>query len=255
MDIVENGGVGEVAVHGEGARDMPAVYPIHQVLEQLRMVLEGSVARLALLTLLEAAEVQGVMFARGADVVGDQVVVGNLVALRGVVPEPADVVNQLAGVVDQGVVQGNGAVVAVAGVGVFLQQVKPPLVEGLDVPGFVVDKAVEAGRVGGAGELGVDASDRLAGSDKQASQVLGEVAALRLIVEQVAEVLQGFLNHLREVYDAGHGSTSRRERMAPIVYTSPVSPTRTLNFARHQLPSGPLHRIPARAVRPGGPPQ
>ena len=129
----------------------------------------------------------------------------------------------LAVVVDEGVVDGDGAVVAVAGVGVLLQQVEAALVEGLDVPGVEVDEAVEAGRVGGLGELGVDAGDGLAGGDEQAGEVLGEVPALRLVGEQVAEVLEGFLNHLGELDDAGHGGASPREEMAPTVYASPRS--------------------------------
>src|SRR3712207_6771118 len=127
-------------------------------------------------TTLFRSKVERVVLARGANVVGDQVVVGDLVPLRGVIPEPADVVDELACVVDQGVVHGDGAVVAVAGVGVPLQQVQTPLVEGLHIPGFEVDEAVEAGRVGGAGELGVDTGDGLAGGDVQAGEVLGEVA-------------------------------------------------------------------------------
>src|SRR3712207_9000388 len=68
-------------------------------------------------TTLFRSKVERVVLARGANVVGDQVVVGDLVPLRGVIPEPADVVDELACVVDQGVVHGDGAVVAVAGVG------------------------------------------------------------------------------------------------------------------------------------------
>jgi hypothetical protein len=99
------------------------------------------------------------VLAGGADVVGDQVVVGDLVPLLGVVPEPAYVVDELAVVVDQGVVDGDDPVVAVTGVGLLLQQVEPSLVDGQFVPGLVVDEAVEAGLVGSAGELGVDAGD------------------------------------------------------------------------------------------------
>jgi hypothetical protein len=114
VNVVEDGGVGEVAVHGEGARDVPLVHPIDQILEQLGVVGERNLVRLTLLLLAEAAELQGVVLAGGADVVGDQVVVGDLVAFLGVVPEPADVVDELAVVVDQGVVDGDDPVVAVA---------------------------------------------------------------------------------------------------------------------------------------------
>ena len=64
--------------------------PIDQFPEQHIVVVEGRALPLALLPLDEAAELQGVVLAAGADVVDDQVVVGNLVALFGVVPEPTD---------------------------------------------------------------------------------------------------------------------------------------------------------------------
>ncbi len=53
------------------------------------------------------------MLAGSADVVGKQVIVGNLVPLLGMIPEPADVFDELAVVVDEDIVQGNDALVAV----------------------------------------------------------------------------------------------------------------------------------------------
>ena len=96
----------------------------------------------------------------------------------------------------------------VASVGVRVQQFQTPLVEGLDIPGVEVDEAVESGLVGGAGELGVDAGDRLVGGREQAGEVLAEVSVLRLVGEQipiVPEIFLDHLDHLGEVDDAGHG--------------------------------------------------
>jgi hypothetical protein len=55
---------------------------------------------------------------RGTAIVGNQIVVGDQVALVGVVPEPADIGNQLAGVLDQRVVDRDDAVFGVAGAGI-----------------------------------------------------------------------------------------------------------------------------------------
>jgi hypothetical protein len=70
-------------------------------------------------------------------------------------------------------------------------------------------------RVGGTSELGVNAGNGLASGDEEAGEVLGEVAALRFVGEEVVEVTQGFLNNLGEVDDAGHGGASQSEGLAP----------------------------------------
>ena len=99
-----------------------------------RVVAERLLQGLADLLLAEEAELQGIVLAAGADVVGEEVVLGDLVPLLGVVPEPAGVGDQLAVAVDQGVVDGDDALVAVARGRVLLQQFQPSLVERLDVP-------------------------------------------------------------------------------------------------------------------------
>ncbi len=209
MDVVEDRGVGEVAVHGKGAWELPLLDPVHQLLEQLGVILEGSLSCLTLLLLLEAAELQRVVLARRADVVGDQVVVGNLVALLGVVPEPADVLDASAVVIDQGIVDGDGAVLAGAGVGGALQQVEASEVNRLDIPVLMVDEAVEAGLIRGLGELRVDAGDGLAGGHVQAGQVFPEVPPLGFVGEQVAKSTEGLLDDFGEGNDAGHGPDLR----------------------------------------------
>src|SRR5262245_47630379 len=191
------------------------------------MVLERGLPGLALLLLLEAAELQGEVLAGGADVVGDQIVVGDLVAFLRVVPEPADVLDARAVVVDQGVVYGDDPVLAVAGFGVSLKQIQATLIEGLGIPGIMVDEAVEAGGVSGASELGVNPRDRLAGGDVEPRQVLGEVAALRLVGKQVAELLQGLADDLGVVDDAGHGWSLRKRGSPDSVRKSPTPVTGT----------------------------
>jgi hypothetical protein len=52
----------------------------------------------------EPIEFQRIVFSRSADAVDDRIVVGHLIPLFGVIPEVPDIVDQLAGVVDQHVV-------------------------------------------------------------------------------------------------------------------------------------------------------
>ena len=82
-------------------------------------------------------------------------------------------------------------------------------VEGLDVPGGLGEEAVEAGLVGGLGELVVDAEDGLALGDEEAGEVLGEVAALALVGEEVAVLGQGVLDELGEFDDPWHDQMLR----------------------------------------------
>jgi len=60
------------------------------------------------------------MFARGTDIVGNQVVVGDQVALIGVIPKPANVGNQLPVMIDERVIDGDHAVLGIARGGVAL---------------------------------------------------------------------------------------------------------------------------------------
>ena len=66
-------------------------------------------------------ELQRVMLARGADIVGDDIVVGDLVPLFGVVPEVAGIFDQFAVVVHQDVVDGNHPLGTIPRAGVLLQ--------------------------------------------------------------------------------------------------------------------------------------
>src|SRR5262249_34778651 len=125
--------------------------------------------------------------------------------LLGMIPEPADVLNAFAMVVDEGIVDGDDAVVAVARRGILLEEVKAAAVELGDVPAGVGEEAVEARLVGGLGELPVDAGHIRTVGHKEAGEVFGEMAALRLVREKVGKYLECLLNDLRERDDAGHG--------------------------------------------------
>ena len=78
-----------------------------------------------------------------------------------------------------------------------------------DVPVGLGEEAVEAGLVGGLGELVVDAEDGLALGDEEAGEVLGEMAALALVGEEVAVPGHGVLDHRGEFDDPWHDQMLR----------------------------------------------
>src|ERR1700683_3309350 len=104
VNMVENFGVGEVVVESEVAGDVLGADPIDQFDTQMSMVDEGLLLSGAELLRAETAEMQGVVLAAGANVVGEQVVLGNLVALLGVVPKVAGIRDKVALVINQDVI-------------------------------------------------------------------------------------------------------------------------------------------------------
>ena len=95
MNVVEIRGTGKIAVKREITRDVPFADPIDQLSEQDPVILECLTRRFALLPLLKATKLQRVMFATAGHVVGEQIIVSNLVPFFGMIPKPADVFDQL----------------------------------------------------------------------------------------------------------------------------------------------------------------
>ena len=108
-------------------------------------------------------------------------------------PIPPGIRDQCAVPVDQGVIDRDDALVAVAGGGVLLELLQPPRIECQHVPRGRGEEAIEAGLIGRLGELALDARDGLALGDEQSGEVLGEVAAPGLVGEEVAVVIQGLV--------------------------------------------------------------
>ena len=115
-------------------------------------------------------ELQGVVFAAGAHVVDEEVVLSDLVPLLGVVPEPTGIGDQEPVSVHEGVVDRDDPVIAVTGRGVLLEFVQASPVEVLDVPVGGGEEAVEARLIGGPGEFAVDTQNGLAlGADPKSA--------------------------------------------------------------------------------------
>src|SRR5215212_3024295 len=134
------------------------------------------------------------MLEGGTNIIGNQVIVGDQMPLVGMVPEPADIFNQLAVMVDQRVINGDHTMRGVVGAGVALQQIEAPLVERLFIPINLRDPAVQTGLVGGDRKLAIDAADGFAFRNEQASQILGEVLALWVVGKQVRVLDQEVLH-------------------------------------------------------------
>ena len=146
--MIEDLGIGEVTVERKIAGDGLLDHPIDQLFAEHGVILEGVACGDAGLLLAKAAELQWVMLERGADVVGDQVIMGDPMTRLGMIPEPADILNQLAAVVDLRVINGDHSMRGVVGGGVALQQIEAPLVQRLFIPIDLRDPAVQARLIG-----------------------------------------------------------------------------------------------------------
>src|SRR5215212_2492716 len=182
LDMVHNRPIGEVAVKGEVARNTLGNHPINQVLRQSGMVLER-MSVIALLTLAKTPEVERIVLATRVDVVDEQIVVGDQVTLVGVVPKPANIVDQFAVMVNQGVVNRDDAVLTIAGGWVMLEPFETLVIQTLRLPRRLGQEAVEAGLVGRISELASNTTDCFMFGDKQTSDVFGKVNACWLIRE------------------------------------------------------------------------
>src|SRR4051794_7244295 len=149
MNVVKDKGIGKVGVQGEGAGDLLRINPIDQLLAQDGMIFKRDLQGGTAILFLKAAELQGIVFAARADVIGEEVILSDLVTRLNMVPEPTGIRDQFAVVVDQGVIDGNDSLVAVTAGGVVLQRVQATLIEGPDIPVGGREETVEARLVGG----------------------------------------------------------------------------------------------------------
>lgn len=175
VNVVEIVRVGEPAIERKILGNFVFDHPVDQIAEH-RVVIDERIAfEFAMLPFDEPAEVQRIMFpapgTSGTDIVGDQIIMGDLMALLGVIPEPVDILDELAVVVDQHVVQSDHAVRAVPRGRIGLQPVEPLTVELFDIPVHFGQPAVEARLIRGLGELPADRRDVLAFGDHQPGQI------------------------------------------------------------------------------------
>ena len=124
MNVIEDLGVGEVRVHSEVAGNLSLADPVDQITTEDCVVSERLFQGLADFFLAKEAKLQGIMFAAGADIVGEEVVLRDLVPLLGVVPEPPRIGDQQTVAVNQGIIDGDDTLIAVSGGGSFCNSSK-----------------------------------------------------------------------------------------------------------------------------------
>src|SRR5215210_8852940 len=188
MDMREDFRVGEIAVKAKIARDGLLNHPIDQLNAQIGMGMERLLGRNTGLFLAKAAKLQRVVFATGMPIIGKQIIVGNQMALLGMIPKPAYIVDQLTIMINQGIIDGNHAILAIAGGRVTLEPFKAVLIDALDIPRCFGQPAVEARLIGSGCELSIDAAHGLVFGNEQAGQILGEMAAGWFIGEEIAKL-------------------------------------------------------------------
>lgn len=105
--MIDNLGVGKVAVEGKVAGNLLLAGPIDQLAAELGVVAELRAGGLARLALAEPTGFQWIVLPPGAGIVGNPIVVADLVPLLGMVPEPSGALDELSVVVCQHVVDGN----------------------------------------------------------------------------------------------------------------------------------------------------
>jgi len=173
-NMIQIGRVGKTAVKDEIAGDFVADRPVRQPADKLIVIGKFNTLFVALLLFDEPAELQRIMLAGRTDVVGNDIVMGNLVSLFSMIPEAAGVLNVFAVAVNQGVVDGNPALWAVTGIRAFLKPGQTFQGKGLFIPVAAGYPAVQAGLVRGDGQFPVDGRDVFLVGDHQAGQGLSD---------------------------------------------------------------------------------
>src|SRR4029453_6087134 len=106
------------------------------------------------------------------------------------IPEPAGILDQLAVVVDQRVVNRDDAILAIAGGWVGLQPLQTMRIHALHVPGRLSQPAIKAGLVSRGGKFAIDATDGLVFGNEQAGQIFSKMAPGGFVWEEVAKLNQ-----------------------------------------------------------------
>jgi hypothetical protein len=232
VHVIEVLSIGKIAVKRENAGDISGTHFIDELSKQDAVIFERFTGCLALFAFLEPTKMQGKMLPVAADVIGKQIVVGNLMAILRMIPEPTDILDEFSVVVDQHVINGDNALIMIPSAGLLLQEFKTLLVQRLNIPIACCQESVEARLVSRFDKLGIDAAHRLVLRDHQACNVFSEMTPLRLARKYLGEFIARILHNSRKVDDRGHGCTSlrfqepwpNRTRNAKKIHPSPTPP-------------------------------
>jgi len=190
MDVVEDLSGGEVAIEGE----IPGNASLDHIIDQLDTKLRVSLELLGpvVVFLLKSPPLDGVVRSKRGDIVGDEVVVRDLVALFGMIPQPAHILDELSGMTHQNVVDGDHSFWVVPCGLIILKYLKPSVIEGMNIPLDIREPAIEAGLVRSTDKLMADPANGLLFRDHESRKIIGKMTLFRLIDKQITKLLHGF---------------------------------------------------------------
>ena len=93
--MVQVGGARKIAVESEGTGNVSLHDPVDQLPKQHPVIVELRPFGVTLFTLLEQTELERIVLPTTTYIVGKQIIVRNLVAIFGMVPKPAHILDQL----------------------------------------------------------------------------------------------------------------------------------------------------------------
>jgi len=117
---------------------------------------EFFVGLFALILFLESSKVERVVFSVLINVIDEQIIMSDLVSLFGMVPKPADVFDELSIVIDEYIVDGDGAERMIHDVALFAKPIDPPIVKFVFIPIDFGQKAIETGLIACADDFVCD---------------------------------------------------------------------------------------------------
>lgn len=204
IDVIQNLATRKETVEHERAGNLPFLTPIDQFEEQLRMVDELDAVLLALILFGEATEFERIMFLAEADVIDEQIIMGDFVTFLGMVPKPTDVFDHLSGMVDENIVEGDHAFPVKLEFVRFLEPMNSLFVELLDIPIDFGEESIETGLIFGVDDLACHSRDGFVSTDHQAGEIISEMFSLALIGEDSGELFDGFFDDAWTLYDSRH---------------------------------------------------
>jgi len=244
VDVIQVLGAGKIAIKREYSGNLPFAHPVDQVAKQDAVILEGFIGGFALLSFLEAAEVQWIMLATAAHVIGEQIIVSNLVTFFGMIPEPPDILNELPVVIDQHIVDSNHPLVVITCARIALQQLQAAFIQLVGIPIDFGQEAVQTRLVGSVHEFVGDAVDSFVAGDHQAGEIFGEVFALRCAAEKVGELFDRSFDDLGKRDDPCHDEISVSSREPTSTKATKTGFFQTNYVHAQHLPLPPMLAIP-----------
>ena len=202
--MIQVGRAGEVAVESKTTGDFFFYYPVNLPSNKLIVIDKLNALFFTSLSLDETVELQRIVLAGSTDLVDDNVIVSDLVALFSMIPEVADIFNVFATVVDQDIINGDDPLLAITGIRAPLQPIEALVLASFRVPLDLRDPAIETRLVGRDRQFPVDRRDILLICDHQTGEILSEVLALRFVSKGRSKFFQSFFDDCGKFYDSRH---------------------------------------------------